>query len=122
LTKATFDATTANPYEAEIKRGEERILVDRVMWLGMSSVNGQVRAVASLKLSKLAARLRTEAGPTEAEQAQRFLERPAATQQPIPAADAPPGAPIGDTGMDFLAPIRCNWDPAHPDYWYDELQ
>jgi hypothetical protein len=54
LTKATFDATTANPYEAEIKRGEERILVDRVMWLGMSSVNGQVRAVASVLAQRAA--------------------------------------------------------------------
>jgi hypothetical protein len=131
LTKATFDASTSNPYEAEIKRGEERVLVDRVMWLGTSSANGQVRAVASLKLSRLAARLRTDASPTEAEQAQRFLlaadikrylERPAATQQTIPTADAPPGAPIGDTGMDFLAPIRCDWDLGHPDYGRDELQ
>ena len=46
----------------------------------------QVRAVASFKLGKLAARLRAEAGTSEAEQAQRallaadikrFLERPA---------------------------------------------
>jgi hypothetical protein len=126
LTKATFDAVAANPYEAEMRRAEERVLVDRVMWLATTSENGQVRAIASLKLSKLATRLRTDIGTTEAEQAQRsllaadikrFLERPAVTEQPIPAADAPPGAPIGDTGMDFLVPIRCNWDPAHPDLW-----
>ena len=33
LTKATFDAPVASPYEAEVRRAEERVLVDRVMWL-----------------------------------------------------------------------------------------
>ena len=33
LTKATFDAPAAAPYEAEVRRAEERVLVDRVMWL-----------------------------------------------------------------------------------------
>ena len=33
LTKATFDAQTTTPYEAEVRRAEERVLVDRVMWL-----------------------------------------------------------------------------------------
>src|SRR6185295_5624369 len=30
LTKATFDAATTTPYEAEIRRAEERVLVSRV--------------------------------------------------------------------------------------------
>ena len=115
LTKATFDAPVANPYEAEVRRAEERVLVDRVMWLATGAPNGQVRAVASFRLQKLAARLRADAGATEAEQAQhallaadikRFLERPAEVMRVIPAADAPPGAPIGgDTGMDWLSPV-----------------
>jgi hypothetical protein len=129
LVKATFDATTANPYEAEVKRTEERVMVERIRWLASAASNGQVRAVASLKLSKLGARLRTDAGSTEAEHVQRallaadikrFLERPAEVQKVIPAADAPPGAPIGDMGMDFLAPVRCNYDPSRPDFWFDE--
>src|SRR6185369_5319011 len=69
LTKATFDAATATPYEAEVRRVEERVLVDRVMWLSTASPNAQVRAVASLKLSKLAGRLKAEAGKGEADQA-----------------------------------------------------
>ena len=115
LTKATFDAPVANPYEAEVRRAEERVLVDRVMWLATGAPNGQVRAVASFRLQKLAARLRADAGANEAEQAQhallaadikRFLERPAEVMRVIPAADAPPGAPIGgDTGMDWLSPV-----------------
>jgi hypothetical protein len=127
LTKATLDAPVASAYEAEIRRAEERVLVDRVMWLATGSPNGQVRAIASLKLSKLAARLKAESPPGESEQAQhsllaadirRFLDRPADPLKPIPAADSPPGAPIGDPGMDWLAPAPpCSWSGAHPDWW-----
>jgi hypothetical protein len=90
----------------------------------MSAPNGQVRAVASLKLERLAARLRTSgAAKTEADQAQhallaadikRYLERPSADPSKIvPPAAAPPGAPIGDPGQDWLArPAWCDFDDA----------
>jgi hypothetical protein len=140
LIKATFDAATTSPYEAEIRRAEERVLVDRLTWLAATAGNGQVRAVASLRLQKLAARLRGAGGSapavpastdgkssggavakSEADLAQhtllaadikRFLERPLADGARIqPAAPAPPGAPIGDTGPDWLlSPPRCVWD------------
>jgi hypothetical protein len=120
LAKATFDAATATPYEAEVRRAEERVLVNRVMWLATASGNSQVRALASLKLQKLAARLRAEAGKPEADVAQhtllaadirRFLERPAEIAGIIPAPAAPPGAPIGDAGEDWLAaPSWWGWD------------
>src|ERR1022692_3383940 len=129
LTKATFDAPAASPYEAEIRRAEERVLVDRVMRLATGASNGQVRAIAAWKLAKLATRLKAEAATGEAEQAQhallaadikRFLDRPADPAQPIPAPAAPPGAPIGgDSGVDWLAPAPvCNWRAEHPDWWY----
>jgi hypothetical protein len=129
LTKATFDAPVASPYEAETRRAEERVLVDRVMWLATGASNGQVRAIAAWKLAKLATRLKGEAATGEAEQAQRallaadikrFLERPADPAQPMPAPGAPPGAPIGgDPGMDWLAPVAgCNWSADHPGWWY----
>jgi Met-zincin/Domain of unknown function (DUF5117) len=119
LTKATFDAPTANPYEAEIRRAEERVLVDRLTWLASAAPNAQARAIASLRLSMLARRLAEPMTRTEGDQAQhallaadikRFLERPAPTATMLPAAAQPPGAPIGDTGMDFLglAPV-CGW-------------
>jgi hypothetical protein len=104
LMKATFDAGAATPYEAEIRRAEERVLTDRLMWLVAGSPNSQVRAVATLRLVKLAARLGQQASADEADQAQhmllaadikRFLERPAEPLKPIVAPDAPPGAPIG---------------------------
>jgi hypothetical protein len=115
LTQATFDAPTTTPYEAAVKRAEERVLVDRVMWLAYAAPNSQVRAIASLKLQKLAARLRAAVAKTEADSAQntllaadikRFLERPGDPSRPIPlpAPDAPPGAPIGDAPLDWLAP------------------
>ncbi len=114
LTKATFDAPAATPYEAEIRRAEERVLVDRVMWLAQAAPNSEVRAIASLKLQRLARRLgQPAAGRTEADEAQhtllaadikRFLDRPADTWRIMPAPDAPPGAPIGDMPLDWLAP------------------
>ena len=38
-----------------VRRAEERVLVDRVMWLASGSPNAQVRAVASYKLQGLMA-------------------------------------------------------------------
>ena len=114
LTAATWDAPTASPYEAAVRRAEERVLVDRLMWLASSSPNGQVRAIASYKLSRLATRARAAVNKTELDTAQRqllaadikrFLERPLDPERPFQhaAPDAPPGAPIGDPGQDWLA-------------------
>jgi hypothetical protein len=64
LITATWDAPTATPYEAAIRRAEEKVLVDRVMWLALASPNSQVRAIASMKLSKLSARAKTALNKT----------------------------------------------------------
>jgi hypothetical protein len=131
LVAATFDAPAAAGYEAAVKRAEERVLVDRVMWLAVASPNSQVRSIASLKLSKLASRLKAGVAKSEADTAQnqliaadikRFLERPLDPSRPIPlpAPDAPPGAPIGDPGEDWLArpPLYGSSTPAFSwDYW-----
>jgi hypothetical protein len=122
LTKAVFDAPAVSPYEREIRRAEERVLVDRIVWLATGAPNGQVRAVATFKLQALMARLGLPV-TDPAEKAQRsllaadikrFLERPADAARPMVAPDAPPGAPIGgDAGMDWLAPVPvCNWSDA----------
>ena len=116
LTAATFDAPAATGYEAAVRRAEERVLVDRVMWLATASPNNEVRSIASMKLSKLATRARTAVSKTEADAAhrtllaadiKRFLERPAEEMKVIPAPDAPPGAPIGEAPLDWLA--RPKW-------------
>jgi hypothetical protein len=128
LTKAVFSAPVASPYEAEVRRSEQRVLVDRLIWMATAAPNGQVRAIASLKLSNLAARLKGISSVDESEMAQnmlvasdikRFLERPAETTKMIAPEAAPPGAPIGgDTGMDWLAPVpMCTWTILHPDWW-----
>jgi hypothetical protein len=113
FTRATFDAPTANSYEAEVRRAEERVLVNRVAWLAAGSGNSQVRAIATLKLQRLAARLRAQPGTGDAEIAhrallasdiKRYLENPEeVTKLIVAAAPAPPGAPIGDMPMDWLA-------------------
>jgi len=110
-----------------VRRAEERVLVSRVTWLATASTNSQVRAVASLRLQRLAARLRGETGKSDADLAhhtllaadiKRFLERSSEAAAIIPAAPAPPGAPIGDMGQNWLAaPSWCGWEG-----WEEPLQ
>jgi len=80
-----------------------------------------VRAIATYKLSKLAARAKAAVNKTELDTAQRqllaadikrFLDRPLDLARPFPhaAPDAPPGAPIGDMPQDWLArPAGWDW-------------
>jgi hypothetical protein len=129
LTKATFDATVATPYEAAVQRAEQRVLVSRVTWLAQASTNTDVRAIASLRLSRLATRLRAQPGAADGDVAhrallaadiKRFLERGyEADQLKVgSAAPAPPGAPIGDFGQNWLgSPTVCNWDDNAPWLW-----
>ena len=118
---STFAATSANAYEAEIARAVQRVVVERLMTLAATADMPQVRAVATQKLLQRAQRLSgtplTNAGASAhasllASDIKRFLDRPFApvTRTEIPT--APPGAPIGDPGMDWLgrlAPL-CSWE------------
>ena len=130
LVKAAFEQTTSTNYEGEVKRAIERVLIDRVTWLAAVAPNAQVRAIASYKLNQIARRMTGTTNLPEAEQAhrtlvaadiKRFLERPmndALSARIIPPSPAPPGAPIGDTGMDFLSrPPFCAWDDVNPEQW-----
>ena len=112
LVAATFNAPATSPYEQEVRRAEKRVLVDRIMWLAWASPNAQVRALASAALSQLASRASSisqaladrAAHALLAKDIQRFLNRPAAPARSIAPPAAPPGAPIGDVPMDWLAP------------------
>jgi hypothetical protein len=121
LLAATFAATAKNPYEAEIARAVQRVVIERLMTLASTADMPQVRAIASQKLQQRAQRLTTTAqtaGGGSAHAAllasdiKRFLDRPfaPATRAEIPT--APPGAPIGDPGMDWLGRFAgyCDWE------------
>ena len=121
LVSSTFGATSANAYEAEIARAVQRVVVERLMTLASTADMPQVRAIASQKLQQRAQRLAavplTNASASAhaallASDIKRFLDRPfaPATRTDIPA--APPGAPIGDPGMDWLGRLGsfCDWE------------
>jgi hypothetical protein len=134
LVRATFDQPTSGSYEAEVKRAEERVMIDRLLWLAAVSPNAQVRAITTLKLKRLQTRVGAATAGTgsqaEAERAhrellaadiKRFIERPvndALSARFMPPSPAPPGAPIGDSGMDFLSRPACNWDDLDPARWF----
>jgi hypothetical protein len=120
LTRATFDAATTTSYEAAVRRATSRVLVDRLTWLANVAPNSQVRGIASMKLQRLGARLRTPSAneldashhALLAADIKRFLERPAETWRMLPAPPAPPGAPIGgDIPQNWLqAAPWCEWE------------
>lgn len=115
-----FDQRPANAYQAEIKRGMERAVASALMELAESAPNTQVRAIATLSLKGLRARAQTPQAPAAAQDRahrqlldddiKRFLDRPYAELRPNTIPVAPPGAPIGDVGMDYLLGFdSCGW-------------
>ena len=118
LRTATFQATANTPYEEEIRRATVRAFVDRLMWLAGGAPMPQVRAEASEALRRIQAGERALAGKGDTaaqgllmEDIKRFLERPIEPIRTPVTSDAPPGAPIGDGGIDWLAPARwCAWE------------
>jgi hypothetical protein len=116
---ATFGATARTPYEEEIKRATQRVFVDELMNLAAGAPMPQVRGLATLHLQRIGSQ--PAAGGSAMDQAQaallstdikRFIERPysAAGVRQSPA--VPPGAPIGDPGMDWLNRLTaryCDW-------------
>jgi hypothetical protein len=119
LVTTVFGGATASPYEAEIKRAMERVLVNRLMLLAENASLAQVRALASESLRGIA-RARVGVTPTTAidtrahrtqlaDDIKRFLERPLDLARPAAAPAPPPGAPIGDTGLDYLLGLDTCW-------------
>jgi Met-zincin len=110
---AVASAPAATPYEQQIKLAVQRVLADRLMALAAQARMPQVRAFATDRLGELATAL-TPAGlgwPAGArehtalieEDIARFLDRPLPPMTPLAAPAIPPGAPIGDPGLDWLA-------------------
>lgn len=110
LFAGSFGAPAATPYEAEISRAVERVVVDELAALAASADMPQVRAIATLKLSRKFNELAKVAPAEDNESAhiallardiKRFLDNPESYKRPA-APVVPPGAPIGDPAMDWL--------------------
>ena len=110
LAQAVFDVVPATPYEAEINRAMERVVIRRLMSLAQAASLTQVRAIAIERLRGLQDRQPASiTEPTERAHRQlmvddvtRFLEQGLDQLPPATPPAAPPGAPIGDTGLDYL--------------------
>lgn len=113
LSVTIFDARPANAYEAEINRGMERALVSRIMAMAASAPMTQVRAIATQTLKSLPTRATLLPANTTsaverahrqllADDIKRFLDRPYSELTPAAIPAPPPGAPIGDVGLDYL--------------------
>jgi Met-zincin/Domain of unknown function (DUF5117) len=115
LVASTFTTESTDSYEAEISRAVQRVVIERLMTLASTADMPQVRAIASQKLRQREQQLTTLApsahGALIASDIKRFLDRPfaPATRTDIPT--APPGAPIGDPGMEWLRKLEpaCSW-------------
>jgi hypothetical protein len=111
---STFAAESTDSYEAEIARAVQRVVIERLMTLASTADMPQVRAIASQKLRQREQQLAAAPSAHAAlivSDIKRFLDRPfaPATRADIP--PAPPGAPIGDPGMEWLRKLEpaCSW-------------
>ena len=104
LTIAIFEDRPAGAYAAEVNRAVARAFVDRLMTLAGDAPMPQVRAIATSRLRRIAARLKAVVAPGDAQAAHgqllqadiaRFLARPYPQAKPGPPPAVPPGAPIG---------------------------
>ncbi|MBK5256710.1 MAG: zinc-dependent metalloprotease [Vicinamibacteria bacterium] len=102
VVRSTFGAQTSSAYEAEIARSVERVVVDRLMDTAANARMPQVRAIAQAVLTVITKMGGTDPGRALiAQDIERFNERPL-TAPLMTTPTAPPGAPIGDPGMDYL--------------------
>lgn len=102
------------PYEAEIARAVQHVVIAHLIELAERASMPQVRAIATLKLrQKMNAwsSIRSATAGRESQTAmdgylaneiRRFLERPAAPAARVPLPDAPPGAPIGEPALRWI--------------------
>lgn len=122
LLSATFNARTTTPYQAELARAVQRVVIEELMGLAANAPMSQVRALATGRLVRQMNQLGGRAGAAEADEAhahllamdiKRFLDRPYAPYTPLPEVQPVRGDPIGDPGMEFFRRYdverRCDW-------------
>ena len=119
LVEATFGAPAGTAYERAVRRAVQRVVVERLMGLVDRAPMAEVRAHALASLRGIATRGYALAeGPVHHDllvrDIERFLARPGdpVPSLAFPAPAAPPGAPIGDPGLDWLRqrPELCAWE------------
>lgn len=103
VVKATFAAQTSSPYEAEIARAIQNVVVEHLMEVAANSRMPQVRAIAKTALDGIAKGAGSDAyRALLAHDIERFNARDFAPAAMSTTPAAPPGAPIGDPGLEYL--------------------
>ncbi|MEK7727220.1 MAG: zinc-dependent metalloprotease, partial [candidate division KSB1 bacterium] len=109
---ATWKAPEGNETRAALKRGVERVVLDRMIDLATNdAASAEVRAITALKLEALAAYLQSSlqysqsaAKEAHLKMAQRDINRvrnsPERTHERTTPSSAPPGAPIGQEDLE----------------------
>ncbi len=113
---ASFGAPVNTAYEAEVKRAVEGVVLARTMWLAANAPMPRVRAISSAALKNNRDEL-LERGASEAHaqlmagDIQRFLDRPGEVVPDRVAPSAPPGSPISEPALNWLATMEpwCSW-------------
>ena len=121
MLETTFDVVSSDPYEAEVQRAVQRVVVDRLMRLGSVAPMAQVRAVSAYWLEDLVRRIDEVTGlaglggvagrahvDALRRDIRRFLDRPGGIVEPWEAPAVPPGSPIGDPGLRWLREPFCS--------------
>jgi hypothetical protein len=120
LFRACSQQNAADAYEQEIARAVQHIVVDKLLALADRAPMAQVRAIATLKLrqrmnawsgrpsANATARALSQSAMNGylADEIKRFLDRPLPADDRAAIPEAPPGAPIGDTGMEWFCSVR----------------
>jgi len=112
VVEGLFGIRYGDPYQAEINRTVQRVMVDRIMTLAADAPMPQVRAQAAQALERLDGRIKEGAGNADeatfahyallCKDIRRFLDRPhEAISTPTPPT-SPPGSPIGDPGPGWV--------------------
>jgi hypothetical protein len=123
LIATAFSGVAKTPYQAEIRRTVEWVVIDQLTSLAANAAMPQVRALAAVALQRRATVLAQQSAVGDAAtransaimtaEIKRFLARPAAALRApqAPVVDQPPGAPFGEPAMDWLHPTRhdCPW-------------
>ena len=114
LGSAAFGASARTPYEAEVRRAVQRVVVEQLMALAGTAAMPQVRALATDRLARRMTALRRPGASGDeaahrtllAADIERFMERPGSALDAPGLPEAPPGAPIGEPALDWLTRLE----------------